>query len=282
MPQVNVLRDLLDIGAASVVCRENELQETLLKLKEHPKIVVTDSQAFKKVAEIVPDDVLLTSFSIIFARLKGDLSAFINGAKKLDSLNDGDKILILESCSHHSVEDDIGKVKIPDYILLKNGKLTDEEYSKMKKHPTIGKDILSNSELFEDILPIVMYHHERFDGKGYPYGLSDNNIPLLARIVSVADAFDAMTSRRSYRDELNLSYVKNELKSNSGTQFDPIITKTLLDILENDYEEICHFYYHFITRARSYDGMWENRQQYSIYGWLNFYGKGNRRIGRSL
>lgn len=128
LPQVNVLRDLLDIGAASVVCRENELQETLLKLKEHPKIVVTDSQAFKKVAEIVPDDVLLTSFSIIFARLKGDLSAFINGAKKLDSLNDGDKILILESCSHHSVEDDIGKVKIPKLVRAYSGKEIEFEH----------------------------------------------------------------------------------------------------------------------------------------------------------
>ena len=128
LPQVNVLRDLLDIGAASVVCRENELQETLLKLKEHPKIVVTDSQAFKKVAEIVPDDVLLTSFSIIFAGLKGDLSAFINGAKKLDSLNDGDKILILESCSHHSVEDDIGKVKIPKLVRAYSGKEIEFEH----------------------------------------------------------------------------------------------------------------------------------------------------------
>ena len=128
LPQVNVLRDLLDIGAASVVCRENELQETLLKLKEHPKIVVTDSQAFKKVAEIVPDDVLLTSFSIIFARLKGDLSAFINGAKKLDRLNDGDKILILESCSHHSVEDDIGKVKIPKLVRAYSGKEIEFEH----------------------------------------------------------------------------------------------------------------------------------------------------------
>lgn len=144
----------------------------------------------------------------------------------------------LETLKLGGIFHDIGKVEIPDSILLKNGKLTDEEYTEMKKHPIIGKEILSNSELFEDILPIVMYHHERFDGNGYPYGLSNNNIPLLARIVSVADAFDAMISKRSYRNELNLNYVKNELKLNSGTQFDPIVTKTLLDILENDYEKI--------------------------------------------
>lgn len=186
----------------------------------------------------------LKDYTIIIDALKSEDVYTKNHSKRVSkySFLIGKKLGLsnsdLETLKLGGIFHDIGKVKIPDYILLKNGKLTDEEYSKMKKHPTIGKDILSNSELFEDILPIVMYHHERFDGKGYPYGLSDNNIPLLARIVSVADAFDAMTSRRSYRDELNLSYVKNELKSNSGTQFDPIITKTLLDILENDYEEI--------------------------------------------
>lgn len=133
---------------------------------------------------------------------------------------------------------DIGKSQISDSILLKNGKLTDDEYSEMKKHTIIGKNILSNAQIFENILPIVMYHHERFDGTGYPYGLSNEDIPFLARIVSVADAFDAMTSKRSYRNELNLNYVKNELKLKSGTQFDPIVTKALLDILENNYNEI--------------------------------------------
>ena len=122
LPQLNVLRDLLDIGAVSVVCRENELEETLNRLVSLPKIVVTDSQAFKKVAAIVPENVFLTSFSIIFARLKGDLKTFINGAKKLENLSDGDIILILESCSHHSVEDDIGKIKIPRLVRNYSGK----------------------------------------------------------------------------------------------------------------------------------------------------------------
>ena len=122
LPQVNVLRDLLDIGAVSVVCRENELEETLNRLVSLPKIVVTDSQAFKKVAAIVPENVFLTSFSIIFARLKADLKTFINGAKKLENLSDGDIILILESCSHHSVEDDIGKIKIPRLVRNYSGK----------------------------------------------------------------------------------------------------------------------------------------------------------------
>lgn len=133
---------------------------------------------------------------------------------------------------------DIGKIGISDSILLKNGKLTDKEYDEIKRHPIIGKNILSNAEIFEDIIPIVLYHHERYDGKGYPYGLSDKDIPFLARIVAVADAFDAMTSKRSYRDELDLEYVKEELKSKTGTQFDPIVTASFLSILNNEYRFI--------------------------------------------
>lgn len=108
---------------------------------------------------------------------------------------------------------DIGKIGISDSILLKKTKLTDQEYEEIKKHPTIGKNILSNAAIFQDIIPIVLYHHERYDGKGYPEGLKDKDIPLLARIVCVADAFDAMTSKRSYRDELDLNFVKEEIKS---------------------------------------------------------------------
>ena len=133
---------------------------------------------------------------------------------------------------------DIGKIGISDSILLKNGKLTEEEYNEIKKHPIIGKNILSNAEIFKDIIPIVLYHHERYDGKGYPYGLADKDIPLLARIVSVADAFDAMTSKRSYRNELSLDFVKEEIKSKIGTQFDPIVATTFLDILNNEHRSI--------------------------------------------
>ena len=133
---------------------------------------------------------------------------------------------------------DIGKIGISDSILLKNGKLTEEEYNEIKKHPIIGKNILSNAEIFKDIIPIVLYHHERYDRKGYPYGLADKDIPLLARIVSVADAFDAMTSKRSYRNELSLDFVKEEIKSKIGTQFDPIVATTFLDILNNEHRLI--------------------------------------------
>ncbi len=133
---------------------------------------------------------------------------------------------------------DIGKIGISDTILLKPAKLTDQEYDELKKHPSIGKQIISTSTIFRDIIPIVYSHHERFDGKGYPAHLKGNEISFLARIVSVADAFDAMTSRRSYRDELDLDFVRNEIVKCSGTQFDPEVAKAFLNILDNKFDKI--------------------------------------------
>ena len=128
---------------------------------------------------------------------------------------------------------DIGKIGIPDSILLKESKLSDDEYSQIKNHPAIGKHILSNATIFQDIIPIVFHHHERFDGKGYPSGLVGENIPLLARITTVADTFDAMTSKRSYRDSLPIENVIQEFKKCSGTQFDPKIVDIFLEILDS-------------------------------------------------
>ena len=133
---------------------------------------------------------------------------------------------------------DIGKIGIPDSILLKTARLTDNEYSEIKNHPKIGAQILSNATLFEKAIPIVKHHHERYDGLGYPEKLAGENIPLLVRIASVADSFDAMTSRRSYRDSMPLDVVKAEIEKNKGTQFDPKIADLFLDILNNHYSEI--------------------------------------------
>ena len=120
---------------------------------------------------------------------------------------------------------DIGKIGIPDSILLKESKLSDDEYSQIKNHPTIGAHILGNATVFQDIIPIVKYHHERYDGRGYPSQLAGTDIPLIARITAVADAFDAMTSKRTYRDSLPIEKVKEEIERCSGTQFDPEIAK---------------------------------------------------------
>ena len=102
----------------------------------------------------------------------------------------------------------------------------------------IGVHILGGVLLFEDIIPIVKYHHERFDGRGYPSQLSGTNIPYVARIAAVADTFDAMTSKRSYRNALPIDVVRAEIEKCSGTQFDPDIAKAFLEILDNDYNSI--------------------------------------------
>ena len=133
---------------------------------------------------------------------------------------------------------DVGKIGIPDTILLKNGKLTDEEYAEIKKHPMIGVQILGDCDAFKNIIPFVKYHHERFDGRGYPEGLSGENIPYMARIAAVADSFDAMSSKRVYRDSLPKEVVRDEIMKNLGTQFDPHIGSVFLDIIDNHYDEI--------------------------------------------
>ncbi len=116
LPQQMTIRDLLDGNCTVVACQDTELSDTLNALAKKPKLVITDSQIFGKVSEIVPDDILLTSFSILMARYKGELSALINGAEKLAHIKDGDRILISEGCTHHRQCNDIGTVKIPNMI----------------------------------------------------------------------------------------------------------------------------------------------------------------------
>lgn len=122
LPQVQTLRDLLDSDCLTYVVKVSELKQALENLKIPPSLVVTDSQAFREVSEIVPENVPLTSFSILFARLKGDLDEFVKGANAIENLKDGDLVLILESCTHHAIEDDIGRVKIPNLLRKKTGK----------------------------------------------------------------------------------------------------------------------------------------------------------------
>lgn len=125
---------------------------------------------------------------------------------------------------------DIGKVGVPDHILLKTGRLTDEEYAVIKTHPQEGARILSAISMFRDIVPIVRAHHERFDGRGYPDGLAGYDIPEQARIIAVADSFDAMTSDRSYRSALSIEQALDQLRQGCGTQFDADIVKAFLGI----------------------------------------------------
>ena len=153
--------------------------------------------------------------------------------KKMGLSEEDQKTLLIGGLFH-----DIGKIGVPDTILRKPDKLTDEEYSEIKNHPSIGAHILAPATIFQEIIPIVKHHHEKYDGRGYPSQLQGENIPLFARIAAIADTFDAMTSKRPYRDALPLETVISEVEKCKGTQFDPKIADVFLDILKNDYVQI--------------------------------------------
>lgn len=123
---------------------------------------------------------------------------------------------------------DIGKIGIPDAILNKTEKLTDEDWEHIKKHPSIGAEILSKSEHLRELKNIVLYHHERYDGKGYPGGLKGEKIPLGSRIIAICDSIDAITSDRCYRKAHSFGYCYNEIEKNLGTMYDPAIGKLVL------------------------------------------------------
>jgi len=127
---------------------------------------------------------------------------------------------------------DIGKIGVPDSVLNKVGRLTDEEYVQMKSHVTRGADILKDFTLVEHVEEGTRYHHERYDGKGYPDGLKGEEIPLIGRIIGVADAFDAMTSNRVYRNHMDTDYVMNEMKRGRGTQFDPNVLDAFFRLID--------------------------------------------------
>ena len=124
---------------------------------------------------------------------------------------------------------DIGKVGIPDTVLFKPGRLTDEEYEIMKTHAAIGADIIAKADSMSEISEIIRHHHERYDGKGYPDGLSGTDIPMISRIIAIADSIDAMTTDRCYRKAFNLDYAKSEIEKNLGRMYDPAIGQIALD-----------------------------------------------------
>ena len=129
---------------------------------------------------------------------------------------------------------DIGKIHIRDDILHKPGKLSESEFEEMQKHPAYGAKIMEPVKRFRTILPYMFHHHEKFTGKGYPYHLKGEEIPLAARIIAVADAFDAMTSDRPYRKGFSTEEAIKELERNAGTQFDPMIVEIFIKIIKED------------------------------------------------
>ncbi|MDO4515431.1 MAG: response regulator, partial [Lachnospiraceae bacterium] len=133
---------------------------------------------------------------------------------------------------------DVGKIGVPDAIINKPASLTDEEYAQIKNHPVMGARILKNITEFPKLITGARWHHERYDGKGYPDGISGEDIPTEARIIAIADAYDAMSSRRSYRDVLPQEKIRFEIEKGKGTQFDPVFADIMLGMIaeDTDYE----------------------------------------------
>ena len=129
---------------------------------------------------------------------------------------------------------DIGKIGVPDDVINDKGMLTDEQYMKIRTHPVIGSRILQNITEIPNIAVGAHWHHERYNGTGYPDGLIGSEIPEIARIIGVADAYDAMTSKRSYRDVMEQAAVRREIASGCGTQFDPYYGRIMLEMIDED------------------------------------------------
>jgi putative nucleotidyltransferase with HDIG domain len=126
---------------------------------------------------------------------------------------------------------DIGKLKIPEEILYKSTKLTNKEFELMKMHSNFGAEMLKNAQFSTEVIKAVLYHHEKFNGHGYPKGIKGAEIPLFSRIISIADAFDAMTTQRSYNTPKSIREALKEINNNSGTQFDPLVVNEFNKII---------------------------------------------------
>lgn len=133
---------------------------------------------------------------------------------------------------------DIGKIGIPDSILLKEGKLTDEEYETIKLHPVIGANIFSLSDIYKDVSPIIYYHHEKYDGTGYPDHLKGDKIPYLARILSITDSFDAIVSRRPYKDVNTIDFAIEQIRKGKEKQFDSTISEQFISYLNSNLDSV--------------------------------------------
>ena len=140
---------------------------------------------------------------------------------------------------------DIGKIGIPDNILLKTTRLTDDEYQVIKTHPTIAANIFSVSDIYKDIYPIMYHHHERYDGNGYPTGIKGKEIPFLSRILTICDSFDAIVSKRTYKEGATIEFAISEIEKGSGTQFDPELAPQFIIMVDNNRDYIDKIYTEF-------------------------------------
>jgi len=226
--------------------------------KDHSHISSVDSKLSASLAgsmSIFLQNTIL--FEDIQATFLGTLHALTNSLDAKDSYTRGhsERVAVLSrelakaaGMSTHFIEriyiggmiHDIGKIGVPEAVLCKPGRLTSEEFEMIKMHPEIGAHILRNIRQMKDIIPGVLNHHERWDGQGYPFGLENENISLIGRIICLADSFDAMSSNRTYRRALKHEDVLKEIRACAGAQFDPKLAKIFLALDFTEYHALVH------------------------------------------
>ena len=218
------------------VSRILELSRLQKNLEHEVEIQTRKAETRRRQVEKLSEEVMKTLANTIDAKDK-----YTNGhslrvatysqeiVKRLGRSKPEQKLIFYMGLLH-----DIGKIGVPDSIINKDSRLTDEEYNKIRQHPGIGSDILKTIEEMPDIMIGARWHHERYDGKGYPDGLKGDEIPEYARIIGVADAYDAMTSKRSYRGILGQEVVRAEIEKGKGTQFDPRFADIMLQMIDED------------------------------------------------
>ncbi|MBI5640996.1 MAG: HD domain-containing protein, partial [Nitrospirae bacterium] len=229
---------LLENGTEGGTFTEDEL-ELLTTLSNHAMVAIENAWLY----ESVKNNYFSTIQSLVNALEASD--RFTKGHServRLLSVELGKHIGLdfkeLELLEHASILHDIGKIGIDNFILQKQGKLTAKEYGLIKTHPLIGDEILGPIETLEGVRRTIIQHHERYDGNGYPFGLRGDEISLKSKILSVVDTFDAMMTDRPYRKALHIYKVKDELKSNAGTQFDPYVVEAFVDLLNAQGQEL--------------------------------------------
>lgn len=205
----------LQVTNMELTSANQQLHESLRALDE------TQNMIFSLALALETKDPYTHGHSERVAEYSSELARHLNLPEKLQ-----------ENLWRAAILHDIGKIGIPDAILNKPGRLTGEEWVIMKSHPERGEAICSNLNFAREILPIIRYHHERYDGHGYPDGLNSEAIPYLARIITIADAVDAITSERSYRSPRTFEVAIDELVRGAGNQFDPILVKKFVELYE--------------------------------------------------
>lgn len=239
----------LEAGAMDFIKKPFVPEVLLLRVKHTVELVRLQSdlscEVKKKTQEVVEQNKKLERISMqIVKALSGAIDAkdtYTNGhsnrvaeysreiARRADFPKEVQNDIYMMGLLH-----DVGKIGIPDAIINKPAKLTDEEFAVIRRHPVLGAEILGNITEFPQLSTGARWHHERYDGRGYPDGISGEAIPMEARIIAVADAYDAMSSRRSYRDVLPQAQIRAEMEKGAGTQFDPAFAQTMLAMIDED------------------------------------------------